>query len=150
MAAFVGEANFVRGHIGDSVTSAATHTDAPTVAGHAQTLLGPIPLRSHHAFDDGADLTVLVRPEQISLRQGDCAEIVAVEYYGHDVRYELRLDDGTTLAARSKATTVRARGDKVCVRFNGTTGAFVEVHIPASEGDLNGPRALEFGPDGAL
>ena len=121
VAAFVGEANFVRGHIGDSITSTATHGDDPTVAGRAQTLLGPIPLRSHDAFDDGADLTVLVRPEQISLREGDCAEIVAVEYYGHDVRYELRLDEGSTLAARTKATAVRARGDRVCVRFNGTT-----------------------------
>ena len=62
---------------------------------------------------------MLVRPEQVTLLDGDRAEITAVEYYGHDVRYELRLDDGSTLAARTKSTELRQRGDKVCVRYAG-------------------------------
>ena len=54
------------------------------------------------------------------LPRGDSAEVVAVEYYGHDVRYELRLDDGSTLAARTTTTAVHERGDTVCVQFSGT------------------------------
>ena len=64
-------------------------------------------------------MTVLVRPEQVQLSDGDGAEITAVEYYGHDVRYELTLNDGSTLAARTKSSELHERGDRVDVAYAG-------------------------------
>ena len=48
---------------------------------------------------------MLIRPEQVELSSGDDAEITTVEYYGHDVRYELLLADGTMLSARTHPTS---------------------------------------------
>ena len=65
-----------------------------------ETAIGPVPVITD-PVDSTGGLTALVRPEQITLYPGDDATIEAVEYYGHDVRYELRLDDGSALAARA-------------------------------------------------
>jgi len=130
VAGFVGEANLVAGWIDEADVAAATseHSGGPISGHHAMTPLGPVPVASRqdaHDGHDGHDVTVLVRPEQVNLLGGDSAEITAVEYYGHDVRYELLLDDGSTLAARTKSTQLRQRGDKVCVRYlGGTTQAW--------------------------
>ncbi len=64
---------------------------------------------------------MLVRPEQVALSPGDTAEITTVEYYGHDVRYELLLDDGTTLSARTHPDVLHQRGDRVSISFDGIT-----------------------------
>ena len=110
VARFVGEANFVEGRPSGE-------------AGRVDTTLGRISVGGRDA--DRA-VSVLVRPEQISLSDGDGAEITAVEYYGHDVRYELRLDDGSTLSARTLPDPLRRRGDRVAVAFDGAgvTAAF--------------------------
>jgi ABC-type Fe3+/spermidine/putrescine transport system ATPase subunit len=119
VAAFVGEANFVAGRFADADSADSDHHGNEIPAGHARTLLGSVPVISPGNLEAGGDVTVLIRPEQIALRTGDCAEIVNVEYYGHDVRYELRLHDGSTLAARTKATDLHERGETVCVHFSG-------------------------------
>jgi DNA-binding beta-propeller fold protein YncE len=35
-------------------------------------------------------------------------------------------------------------------RYDGTTGAFIDIFVPAGSGGLGGPRGLVFGPDGNL
>jgi iron(III) transport system ATP-binding protein len=105
VAGFVGEANLITGSV--------------VADGCARTVLGPVPIAARDAVDDQRVVTVLVRPEQIELGGGDRAEVVAVEYYGHDVRYELALDDGTVLAARTPPNRLHERGDRVAVRFVG-------------------------------
>ena len=45
------------------------------------------------------------------------ATVRTVEYYGHDVRYEVELADGTVLAARTHSTELYARGDMVYPSF---------------------------------
>ena len=127
VAGFVGEANLVRGRLRSD--------------GTVDTLLGRVPVgvgavradrdtpvdrdaRVDRSGDlgvssDGSPVDVLVRPEQVELRSGDCALVTNVEYYGHDVRYELELDDGSILAARTKSGDLHQRGDRLCVRFDG-------------------------------
>jgi ABC-type Fe3+/spermidine/putrescine transport system ATPase subunit len=125
VAGFVGEANFVRGRLGAAVDTTSRHGADPPPPGHAATLVGSMPISLHPAGDGEAAasepsaVTVLVRPEQISLRTGECALVTNVEYYGHDVRYELELNDGSTLAARTTSTDLHERGDRVCVRYEG-------------------------------
>jgi iron(III) transport system ATP-binding protein len=105
VASFVGEANFVSGTVDDTST-------------HADTILGQIPLVAAPAHVPGP-VDVLIRPEQVALAAGDSAEITTVEYYGHDVRYELLLDDGSTLSARTHPDRLRERGERVDISFDG-------------------------------
>lgn len=115
VARFVGEANFVPGHRSGE-------------AGRVDTTLGRVTISGSTSADlaDTA-VQVLVRPEQVVLSAGDAAEITAVEYYGHDVRYELLLGDGTTLSARTHPDILRQRGDRVAIAFDGSTStAFVD------------------------
>lgn len=112
VAGFVGEANFISG----SRTSNADEV---------HTALGPIAVEASSAALDG-NIAVLVRPEQVALSPGDDAEITTVEYYGHDVRYELLLADGTMLSARAHPDRLHQRGDRVAISFesSATTTAF--------------------------
>ncbi|WP_420450726.1 ABC transporter ATP-binding protein [Ilumatobacter sp.] len=114
VARFVGEANLVPGVAGVD-------------AGRVDTPLGRITISSLRAGAtvEGESMSVLVRPEQVAVLDGDTAEITAVEYYGHDVRYEVRLDDGSTLAARAHPDRLRSRGDRVAVAFDGTAATTV-------------------------
>ena len=82
LACFLGEANVVPATIEDGV---------------AQTPLGPVRLRD--AAGEGARGVVVLRPEELTLTAtgpdagAANAEVGAVEFYGHDARIELRLDD---------------------------------------------------------
>lgn len=107
VAGFVGEANFVPGTLRD---------------GHVDTPLGPVPIDPDVGQPSGP-IAVLVRPEQVDLAPGDDAEITTVEYYGHDVRYELRLVDGSTLSARTHPDRLHQRGDRVAIAFDSTSSA---------------------------
>lgn len=115
VARFVGEANFVPGRPSGE-------------AGRVDTTLGRVTIAGPpHGGSPEQPVEVLVRPEQVALSPGDTAEITAVEYYGHDVRYELRLADGTMLSARTHPDVLRQRGDRVAIAFDGSTStAFVE------------------------
>ncbi len=122
VAGFVGEANFVAGRLEQAGENlAGEHVGGPIPSRRATTAFGSVPINRSRLFGDGGgEVTVLVRPEQVELADGDDAEITAVEYYGHDVRYELRLSDGSSLAARSPSTALHQRGDRVRVQFAGT------------------------------
>ena len=66
-------------------------------------------------------------PSRWRFPPGDAAEITAVEYYGHDVRYELVLADGTTLSARTHPDVLYQRGDRVAIAFDASSStAFVD------------------------
>jgi len=111
VARFVGEANFVTGR-------------PCAQADCVETPLGVVAITSDSMLElTGEPVDVLVRPEQVILSPGDTAEITAVEYYGHDVRYELVLDDGTVLSARTHPDVLRQRGERVAIAFDGSTSA---------------------------
>lgn len=124
VAGFVGEANFVLGVVaGNDATIAATP-------------IGVVTIEDRRTDPNSNDVQVLVRPEQVSLRQDstddtEAATIHTVEYYGHDVRYEVELADGTVLAARTHSTELYARGDTVYPSFQshqrGSTSAAFSV-----------------------
>ena len=120
IAGFVGEANFVSGTLASSATQ-------------ARTPVGPVPIGRLHGTvggsasgsGDEAPINVLIRPEQLAIARdtngngGAEGRIVAVEYYGHDARYEVRLDDGTSVAARTHTHHLFEQGERVLVRFSG-------------------------------
>ena len=111
VASFVGEANFLPGD-----------ADGPI----ANTPLGPLPLTE--AAQGPVDL--LLRPEDIALvPASDSEQVTAVqvtwrEYYGHDQRFGLQLNDGTTLVGRAAARMPITPGETRCVRVNGPVLAF--------------------------
>lgn len=110
VAGFVGEANFVLGVVArDNATIAATS-------------IGVITIDDRRSDRYSNDVQVLVRPEQVNLRHDpadgtEAATVRTVEYYGHDVRYEVELADGTVLAARTHSTELYERGDMVYPSF---------------------------------
>ncbi|MDJ0767469.1 MAG: ABC transporter ATP-binding protein [Ilumatobacter sp.] len=109
VASFVGEANLLDGTPSGTISGGST----------AETAIGVVPLAGGRVADSRTRLSVLVRPEQVRLTDGDDAVVTTVEYYGHDVRYELRLDDGSTLAARTHPDQLLHAGDSVGVAFAG-------------------------------
>lgn len=129
VAGFVGEANLVRGQLDTSSGDACL----------ADTLLGPVPIATPLAVGPNQGVEVLVRPEQVELVSGDCAVVTNVEYYGHDVRYELQLNDGSVLAARAKSGELHERGARVCVRFDGTPTEAWPADGPANAATLLTP-----------
>ncbi|MFW2381659.1 MAG: ABC transporter ATP-binding protein [Acidimicrobiales bacterium] len=62
--------------------------------------------------------TAIVRPEQLQLQAGESAVVADIEYYGHDVRYDVVMDDGTAATVRS-LTAEFGVGDRVDVVFAG-------------------------------
>lgn len=105
IATFVGEANLLSGaRAGDAV----------------ETVLGRVPVADPSQLEGADDATVLVRPEQIQLIDGGHATVTAVEYYGHDVRYDLRLADGSPLIVRTLPDVVFEVDDSVDVTYAGT------------------------------
>ena len=85
------------------------------------TPLGPLPARAadNSSLVDGPAVAI-VRPEQLGLRPGEAGTVVDIEYYGHDVRYDVLLDDGSTATIR----TLRADfgiDDRVALAFDGVS-----------------------------
>jgi iron(III) transport system ATP-binding protein len=123
VAGFVGEANFVVGVVSDDATVAATP-------------IGIVTIDDRRTDPTSNKVQILVRPEQVSLCQDpadgtEAATVRTVEYYGHDVRYEIELADGTVLAARTHSTELYERGDTVYPSFQsrqrGSTSAAFSV-----------------------
>jgi iron(III) transport system ATP-binding protein len=124
VAGFVGEANFVLGVISDDDATVAT------------TPIGVVTIDDRRTDPSSNEVQILVRPEQVSLcldpADGTAvATVRTVEYYGHDVRYEVELADGTVLAARTHSTELYKRGDTVYPSFQsrqrGSTSAAFSV-----------------------
>jgi iron(III) transport system ATP-binding protein len=85
------------------------------------TSLGSLPVRRMHGTTvANGSATAIVRPEQLRLRHGDSAVVVDIEYYGHDVRYDVVMDDGTLATVRA-LTAQFGPGDRVDVEFSGGT-----------------------------
>lgn len=108
VAAFVGEANFLRGQAeGDSV----------------QCVLGSFPLV---APAEGA-VFILLRPENVHLSAADGtgnASVIWREFYGHDQRVGLRLSDNTRLVARLDSLQTFDVGQPLQVEIIGEVRAF--------------------------
>lgn len=123
VASFVGETNFVSGTVA---------SDGPATL--AATPIGTIAIADRRGTTASSDVRVVVRPEEVTLSPvddampvGEMATITAVEYYGHDVRYEIALDDGTSLAARTQSTELFERGDRVAATFHSNDSSSIAV-----------------------
>jgi len=108
VAAFVGEANFLPGEAnGENVNCA----------------LGQLPLKqSAHGR-----VEILIRPESLRLvsdRDQPNAEITWREFYGHDQRIGIQLDEGINLVARSDSAASYAVGQRVMTEVIGDVRAF--------------------------
>lgn len=102
VAGFVGEANVLQG----TVQNRQILTD-----------IGAVPLpESFSSAQNDQLLHTLVRPEQLRLQAGGQSTIVAIEYYGHDTRYEVALHNGHVLGIRTTGDSF-AVGDQVEVCF---------------------------------
>ena len=102
--------------VGDGVRLEGRYTD-----GFVTTALGRLP--AHPAIDhvlESGDVTAIVRPEQLTVQSGASGDVVDVEYYGHDVRYDVMLDNGLAVTVRSLRSEF-ATGDRVDVAFSGTS-----------------------------
>ena len=66
------------------------------------------------------DVELIVRPEELTVTAGTQATIEDLEYYGHDVRYGVKLNDGTMASVRSLIPEFTV-GDSVDVHFRGST-----------------------------
>jgi iron(III) transport system ATP-binding protein len=107
VAAFVGEANFLSGQAEGHIVKCA---------------LGALPLlNSAHGPVD-----ILIRPENLNLTgtAETNAEVTWKEFYGHDQRIGLRLDNGTTLVARLDASRILDTDQRVGVLVNSPVLAF--------------------------
>jgi iron(III) transport system ATP-binding protein len=96
-AEFVGASNFVDGSIAD---------------GLVETLLGRFPVANANGT---REVEVLIRPELLELRLDPTGpgEVVAREFRGHDVFYEVRLPDGRKLVSQRPSTEVVGLGARV-------------------------------------
>jgi iron(III) transport system ATP-binding protein len=81
----------------------------------ALTALGAVPLSGGCE----GSVEVMVRPERIRASAGDGARVEAIEYYGHDAVYLLRLEDGSPLRSRAMGAPEFAPGDRVALEFTG-------------------------------
>ena len=109
LAAFLGEANFLRGRAG---------------TGRVETPLGGIDL----AGPAEGEVTVMLRPEQLVRHpDGVPMRVLRVRYRGHDALVELDAELGEPLVARLPSDALPAPGDKVAFR--------VEGRVPAYGGD---------------
>jgi len=78
----------------------------------ALTALGAIAIR----ISASGPGTVLLRPEQISLRAGGEATVVAVQYFGSETRYEVLVPGlAGPVVSRRHGTPQHGRGDRVTV-----------------------------------
>lgn len=100
IATFVGDANLMSGEAsGRSAT----------------TVVGVVPL----AEPAQGPVDVLVRPDDLSLDDDDSAEVVLVEFTGHELMATIRLTNGTEVLVRTSASRELERGDLVGVSYSG-------------------------------
>ena len=100
VAEFIGDANFLPGVAGGA---------------GADTAVGRIPLHSPAR----GEVEVMIRPERLVAQPGDAATVAAVEYFGHDAVYRIRLDSGEVVRSRTIGAPGLAPGDRVDLEFVG-------------------------------
>jgi len=120
----IGEANFLRGTAND---------------GAVDTMLGRLeiddPASIAGGLANGRELLVLVRPEQLVVRDVGTrdlatARVLDTEFYGHDAVLKLHvdLDGGTTLVARTAMTTaLPERDSRVALEVRGRVVAWPAI-----------------------
>ncbi len=101
VAGFVGEANLLDGVVEQD---------------RAATAIGAVPLLD---VPSAPQVSVLVRPEELTLAAGDGGVVELVEYYGHDTTYDVRLADGQRVRVRRPSVPQFERGEPVEVRYQG-------------------------------
>jgi iron(III) transport system ATP-binding protein len=98
---------------------------ARTNSGYAECALGLVPIPGSGSAPPDGKSQLLLRPEQLALHLEDpgdavCAEVVEVEYYGHDALARLRVsDDGDPLLARISGDLEIEPGQRVWVKVVG-------------------------------
>lgn len=83
--------------------------------GRIETVLGPVPTRSI----DGSAVEVMIRPEWIMPTSTDrgIGSVVDREFYGHDQRVEIELDEGTVVEALVPTRSAVHVGDRVDIEL---------------------------------
>jgi len=109
VAEFVGDANLVEG-IGQGDV--------------ARTPVGAVPLNAPRT----GPVQVMIRPERLLAAPGGAATVEAVEYFGHDAVYRVRLADGEVVRSRVIGAPALGAGDAVTLAFTGAP----TVAFPAS------------------
>ncbi|MEN9644591.1 MAG: hypothetical protein RL238_1260 [Actinomycetota bacterium] len=100
--------------VGDAVVLPGRH-----LRGDVSTALGTTACST--SLPDG-DVTVVVRPEHVALRDDDhgvAGRVVSRAYYGHDGTATVQLADGTEVTARVPADRLPGRGNEVTVAVDG-------------------------------
>jgi iron(III) transport system ATP-binding protein len=121
VAEFIGEANVMAG-------------DAQ--GAFARTAIGSVPLCEALA----GPVELLIRPEQIEISPGSGAVVHAIEFYGHDSTYDVRLSDGRPVLVRVLGAPEQRVGHEVSVRYAGPPLQTLGQRPPATlDGD---PEAL--------
>lgn len=100
IASFVGDVSLL-----DGVASGRT----------ASTSLGDVPIID----ETSGAVTVLIRPEDLSITAEGPAEVTLVEFYGHDMMVSVRLPDGTDVQVRTSPRRPFRRGNAVTVQHSG-------------------------------
>ena len=100
VAEFIGDANLVVG-VGDGDV--------------AHTPVGPVPLDAPRT----GPVRVMIRPERLLAEPGGAATVEAVDYFGHDAVYRVRLADGEVVRSRVIGAPALAAGDAVTLAFTG-------------------------------
>ncbi|CAN5265397.1 ABC transporter ATP-binding protein [soil metagenome] len=100
VARFVGDSNLLPGR-----------AHGPAVS----TAVGAVPLRESRT----GDVDVLVRPEDVVVREGGDARVTDVEFYGHDAVYVVRPHAGPTVRARILTRPRFVPGDQVALDYSG-------------------------------
>jgi len=104
---FVGNANFLRGDVKDSVVECE---------------LGRLKVAA--SFEGRADVMIRAESLTVSEEGGTPGEVVNVEYFGHDQMVEVRLESGTLLHIRLLAVPQLPLGQHVGVVVKGDVFAF--------------------------
>lgn len=117
VAEFLGQSTKFEGHLVDG-------TDPVVQAGSAEIHVGP---DARTGGADSDDVSVYVRPEQVSVGKGPRTDgdvnvfegrVAHIEYLGHRAEVEVTLNDGTTMAAFAGPSQGLRAGDEVTVQFD--------------------------------
>jgi iron(III) transport system ATP-binding protein len=90
--------------------------------GHVQCVLGRIAVDA----DVWGSVDVMIRPENLVLSNeaGQPAEVVSLDYYGHDQMVTVRLDGGALLRVRMLPREDLAQGQRLSVQLKGEVVIF--------------------------